>query len=145
MKNTLTILVLTLLAFSFNSCSKEGCTDPDSENFCEECKREDHSCTYKCSVVFWYNSVVANNLVNDGAVTLYYYVNGNLIGSSAANVYWSSAPDCNQGGSLSFTKDMGTSKSMSESYQVKDQTGYVYWSGTVSYEGGKCKTMELLW
>jgi hypothetical protein len=73
------------------------------------------------------------------------YVNGSLVGSTAANLYWGSAPDCGDTGPISITKDLGSSKSLTESYVVKDQTGWTYWSGTVNYAAGKCYATELLW
>ena len=146
MKNKflLTVLLLTSI-FSFNSCKKEGCTDPEADNFCTECKKADHSCKFSGSVVFWFNQTAANGLINDGATALYYYVNGSLVGSTAANLYWGSAPNCGDTGPISITKDLGTSKSLTESYVVKDQTGWTYWSGTLNYAAGKCYATELLW
>ena len=146
MKNKflLTILLLTSI-FCFNGCKKEGCTDPEADNFCTECKKEDHSCKFSGSVVFWFNQTAANGLINDGANVLYYYVNGSLVGSTAANLYWGSAPDCGNTGSISITKNLGSSKSFTENYVVKDQTGWTYWSGTVNYAAGKCYSIELVW
>jgi hypothetical protein len=35
-----------LSGLSFTSCKKEGCTDPEAENYSEEAKKDDGSCTY---------------------------------------------------------------------------------------------------
>jgi hypothetical protein len=146
MKNKILFTVFILATiFTLNSCKKEGCTDSEADNFCTECKKADNSCRFSGSIVFWFNQTAANGLVNDGATVLYYYVNGNLVGSTASNLYWSSAPNCGQSGSITVKKDLGSSKSLTESYVVKDQTGFTYWNGTVNYLAGKCNSVELLW
>ena len=146
MKNKILLTVLFLATiFTFNSCKKEGCTDPEADNFCTECKKADHSCKFSGSIVFWFNQTAATGLVNDGATVLYYYVNGNLVGSTASNLYWGSAPNCGDSGPITVKKDLGTSKSLTESYVVKDQTGFIYWNGTVNYVAGKCYSIELIW
>lgn len=142
MKNT--ILLSTLLASSLlllNSCGKEGCTDSKAKNYCESCKKSDGSCTYEGEAVFWYNQSIANFLVNDGAVSLTYYVNGQIAGSSAANIYWTSAPNC--GSAVTIERDLGKNKSQSYSYSIKDQTGWEYWNGNVTIKGGECVKIQL--
>lgn len=138
-------LILTIVAGAaivFTGCKKEGCTDKDAVNFCDECKKDDGTCTYKGNIVFWYNSSTSAALVNDGAVSLTYYVDGQIVGSSAANVYYTSAPNCNQGG-VTVEKDLGKSRSKGFSYSVKDQTGWEYYSGTVTFTANTCTTYQL--
>ena len=126
------------------SCSKEqGCTDPDSKNYSETAEEDDGSCAYEGKAVFWYDEEVATLLVDDDAVSLTYYVDGKIVGSSSANIYWVSAPDCGQDGSVTVTKDLGNVKTQSYSYSVKDQTDYEYWSGTLNFNANTCTAVEL--
>lgn len=126
------------------SCGKKGCTDAQAKNYCEKCKKDDGSCTYEGKIIFWYNQTTANFLVNDGATSLNYYVDGQLIGSSSASVYYTSSPSCTSNGHASQTKDLGKSKSQSSSYSVKDQTSFEYWSGSVTFDATKeCTTYQL--
>jgi hypothetical protein len=50
---TLFVVLVTL-----SSCGKKGCTDSNATNYCDECKKDDGSCTYKASVQFWYNQTL---------------------------------------------------------------------------------------
>lgn len=142
------LLFIGLLAISttiFTSCKKEGCTDVDAENYCDKCKKDDGSCQFKGQIVFWYNQATADSLVNDGATALTYYVDGKVVGSSAASVYWTGAPNCDQGGSVTVSKNLGNVKNKSYTYSVKDQTGFEYWSGTVNFTANTCTATQLTW
>lgn len=142
MKTKILILVIALgSVFTFSSCGKKGCVDVDAKNYCDECKKEDGSCTYEGKIVFWNNQSTSTFLVGDGAVTLTYYVDGSLVGSSAASVYWSGAPNCGQ--SVSVTKDLGKNKSKTSTYSVKDQTGFEYYSGSVTFSANTCTSYQL--
>lgn len=43
---TRTLFLIGLLALTFSSCKKEGCTDPTAANYNENAKKDDGSCTY---------------------------------------------------------------------------------------------------
>jgi hypothetical protein len=132
-----------MIAIGLTGCKKEGCTDPDAINQCEDCKKSDGSCLFEGRYVFWKNQSTANFLTGDGAVTLYYYVDSKLVGSEGAGVYWTGTPDCGQNGSISVTKELGTSKSKSFFYEVKDQTGFVYYSGNIEFKANTCIGLQL--
>lgn len=143
MKNTLILLSLCLPVI-FTSCSKnEGCTDRNATNFDAAAEENCNCCTYEGQLVFWYGQSVATFLSNNGYTSLTYYVDGSIVGSSAANVYWTGAPDCGQNSSITVTKDLGESKSKAYEFEVKDQTGEVIWSGIRNWEANKCIKLEL--
>lgn len=133
------------LVFTTTGCKKKGCTDTDAENYCEKCK-DDGSCQFKGQIVFWYNKATADSLLADGATALTYYVDGAVAGSSAASVYWTGAPNCDQSGSVTVTKDLGNVKNKSYSYSVKDQTGFQYWSKSAeNFTANTCTAIQLTW
>jgi len=143
---TLKILSFGLLILSatvFTSCKKEGCTDSDSINYDADAKTDDASCQYEGRVVFWYNQAVADFLIADGATALTYYVDGVVVGSSAASVYWTGAPDCGQNGSMTVTKALGNVKNKSYTYSVKDQTGFEYYTNVINFEANTCVALQL--
>ena len=143
---------IKLIAFSLlviitaSSCKKEkvkGCMDPQSVNYNSAAEEDDNSCRYEGRIVFWYDATASAILIGDGATALTYYVDGVIVGSSATSVYYPSAPNCGQNGSITVTKDLGSSKIMSATYSVKDQTGYEYFSGTVNFNANTCSTLQL--
>jgi hypothetical protein len=141
----LTIGLLISGASLFTSCQKEGCTDSSSKNFNADAKKDDGTCQYEGKVVLWYGKVTSTNLQDDGAVTLTYYVDEQVVGSSATSVYWTSRPECGQNGSVTITKDLGGVKNKSYTYSVKDQTGHEYWKGVVNFTANTCESTELTW
>jgi hypothetical protein len=144
MKSLVNLTFYSLLIItSLVSCKREGCTDLDAVNYDPDARENDGSCAYTGGGVFWYNQSVAQGLLDDGAVSLTYYLDGQLIGSSAAGVYFTGAPLCDQTGLVNFTRDLGNSKSKAYQYEVIDQTGWVYWEGIVNISADECLQLEL--
>lgn len=128
-----------------NSCQIKGCTDPDSDNYNASANVSDGSCSFTGYHVIWYNQDAATGLVNDGATSLTFIVDGQIVGSTATTQYWVSAPVCGDNASITITHDMGSLKDKSLSYSVEDQTGFVYWTGTIDLTANACNRTELAW
>jgi hypothetical protein len=141
----LSIGLLVVGATFFTSCKKEGCTDPDSKTFNADAKKDDGTCQYEGRALLWYGQTTSTELQNDGATTLTYYVDGQVVGSSATSVYWTSSPECGQNGSITVTKDLGGVKNKSYTYSVKDQTGFEYWTGVLNFTANSCEAVQLTW
>lgn len=135
--------MLLALPMFFASCAKKGCTDKNAANYESGATRDDGTCTYKGSVVFWYDKTCSGLLALDGTTSLTYYVDGKVVGSSAASVYWTGAPNCGQAASITVEKDLGFSKTKTYSYSVKDQDGVEIWGGSINFEGNTCLKQEL--
>ena len=127
------------------SCAKEGCTDVDAVNYDSYVDKNDGSCTYEGSVVFWYDAETSDSLYYDGSTILIYTVDGEVVGTQNVNIYWTGAPDCNQDGSITVTKDLGSDKSKSFTYSVKDEFDYEIWGGNMQFDANTCWGHELVW
>jgi hypothetical protein len=144
MKKLITITLLGISLFSLQSCRpEEGCTNKDATNYSPDAEKDDGSCKYTGEIVFWYNSSTSTNLINYPSSSLTFYVDGAVVGSTATNVYWTSAPDCGQNATITVSKDLGTSTSKSYSYVVKDNDDYIIWQGTANFEANTCTAIQL--
>ena len=142
------LIIATLMIISiasFTSCKKEkikGCKTSYATNYKSDAEEDDGSCTYESKIIFWQNQANAASWAAAGVTALTFYVDGQLIGSCAANVYNSSTPTCGGGGQASTTKSMGTSATKSVSYSIKDQTGYEWYTGNISLDGSSCSVQQ---
>lgn len=140
----LLVLILNISGLFFVQCGKKGCTDKDGSNYCANCKKDDGSCTYSGGVVFWYGKQTSDSLIDNGATSLTFSIDNQIVASCGTNVYSPYAPSC-EGGQAHFTKDLGKEKTRSCFYSVKDQSGTEYWQGTVNFKGNQCEATELTW
>ena len=142
MGKKIVVLVLAISALLVSSCRKSGCTDLDATNYSASAKQSDGSCTYSESLIFWQDQATAQSWAGF-ATTLYYYVDGQLVGSSAANVYFSGTPSCSQNGLTSTEIDMGKNKSKSVNVKVIDDTGFEWWNEFISVTAGSCNYYQV--
>ena len=110
-KTCLMAIIITIMSL-LSSCS---------QNFLEVGDR------YK--VVFWFDEATSRQLLDDGADSLTFYINYNnaVIKTSVDDVFWTTAPSCDDSTALSFTIDL-LSKESNIYFNVKDQTGFEYYS-----------------
>ena len=132
-----------------SSCKKEnkvkGCTDKDSKSYNPAAQVNDGSCLYEGAVVFWYDATASAGLTADSAISLTFYLNSEIVGSTATSVYWAAAPDCGQNGSITVVEELGSVKTLTYTLSVKDQTGFEYWNTPVKVDANTCTQFQLLW
>ncbi len=133
---------------STTGCAKKGCTDKLATNYCEKCKKDDGSCTYKGKVVFWWDQTFKDAAVVPGiTTTITIYVNGSPIATRDVSQYWASQPNCTDQGAIVYEKDMGKEKSQTITwyYEVKWQgvdCTFKRESATYTLQGGQCGAIK---
>ena len=132
MKN---IFLVSLLLFTttFFSCKKDGCTDKDADNFCKECKNGG-VCQFTDNILFWFDRTTSQQIMTAGSTNLSYYIDGNLVGSSAAG---------GKDSGLRVAVSLGTSKSKTVSYRVLDQDKAVIWEGKADLKAKQGTLVDL--
>ena len=142
MKKLLFLFAIPVV-LSVTSCKKAGCTDSEAVNYSSSAKKEDQSCTYKGEIVFWNDQTISQDMINFGITSLTYYVDGQVVGSSASSIYWTSSPSCGQNGSITITKDLGSAKNKSYNYSVVDQNDVELWAGVANFTANTCTKIQL--
>jgi hypothetical protein len=155
-------ITICTITISISSCKKakvKGCMDSDSINYNASAEEDDGSCSYKAAVNFWYNQATSTSMTSSSGgygypiSTMTYYVNGKVIGSSAATVYNTSEPACGGGAAhASFT--LGSAKTATYSYYIivdsptgssqGQDTTYTLYSGSVPLNAhNSCLSIQL--
>ena len=141
MKNIQLLLIISF--FLVASCKKEGCTDENATNPTAGAKKDDGSCTYESTVVFWHTATTRTIMNNNGISSLNFYLDGTLLGTKGTTTVYSSAPDCSV--TTAFVRSIAYDESPSKnlSYEVKSQAGQLVFSGTIAFLNGECISQEL--
>lgn len=137
-------LASALMLSTLNACKKEGCTDSFATNYDEKADSDNGTCKYTGTVQFWYNQTTSAAMSLLDVTSLTYYIDNQVVGSSAANVYFTGDPTCTQNNVVRKTIDLGSTKSKTSTFKVVDQDGAVQWEGSVTFDGTKsCTSYEL--
>ena len=141
MKNILLLLISFL--FIVLSCKKEGCTDENATNTTAGAEKDDGTCAYESTVVFWHTATTRTVMNNNGISSLNYFLDGTLLGTKGTTTVYSSAPDCSV--TTAFVRSIAYDESPSKnlSYEVKSQAGQLVFSGTIAFMNGECISQEL--
>jgi hypothetical protein len=104
---------------------------------------KDEPSNYTGSIVIWNSQTGSEFYINDGAISLTVYFDNTIVGSLAASVYNTSAPDCDNTNGITIKKDLGPLKSKSFSVKIIDQTNHVYIDQQVTLESNTCISFEI--
>jgi hypothetical protein len=135
--------VLILAAIFTTGCKEKGCTDPEAFNYDEMAQKDNGTCMFGGGMVFYYDEATSAQLVQDGAISLTYYLDDEIIGSSAADTYWTGVPYCGDNGAISVDKYWEADRTKTYSYSVVDQTGWEFWSGPITFHANTCVSTQL--
>lgn len=81
------ILIVLAIALIASACKKKGCTDPASVVYDSEAEKDDGSCRYVSSAIFWskscqYTDDSIGNSASDNGIIIY------VDGIRAGNITW---------------------------------------------------------
>jgi len=142
MRNFLLFLAIPF-ALLLTGCKKQGCVDPKATNYSDAANKDDGSCTYSETLIFWQDLTAANSWAPLGVTSLKFYVNGQYIGSCLAAEYMTGIPSCTQQGQSSLTIDFGKNTSANVQVTVKDQTDYVWYNEQITVIAGSCNYYQV--
>lgn len=145
MKKMIKILTMCLLGIMiFTNCTKiEGCTDPDSLDYDPIAEKNDGSCTYCGSRVFWIDQSTSYDLLINKVYQIYVYIDGEYVGMLESDQYFTGTPACEAIGALTVTKFLGKEKSKIYSIIIMTEDDIILWSGTVIFEGNDCEDYQI--
>ena len=143
-------LILLFILSGLSSCKKEGCIDQNATNYNNEAKKDDGTCTYDFSAVFWIDANTSQSLQNGFVNELKVYIDNEFLGKMSANSSLLVAPDCNAGG-ITFNVSESTENTKTISYKVThdQQTGpntfeeITKYEGSIKLDGGVCQPFQL--
>jgi len=124
------------------SCKKKGCIDSLASNYDEKAKKDDGTCTFEGSVVFWIGETESISLVSSGVAELNVYVDNVKVGDQGSNIYHSSNPGCGAPTVVTKSVDLGTAKTKVVSYKIIDEDSTTHYSGQVTVGTG-CTDVEM--
>jgi hypothetical protein len=141
------VAILTLLFFmlSFSSCKKEGCIDKDALNYDSKAKKDDGSCEFSASVVFWIDEKGQTFLDDQNAFILTFFFNDKIKGIKFANSLEvkEKAPSCRADGAITFTQFLGNDKTYFGLYSVINEAGDIIFAGPLFLNANQCRKVRL--
>lgn len=144
MKN---LFVLFLAAGTLSACSKvPGCMDVDAVNYDPLAEEDNGQCNYMGGAAFWHNEASAQSMINDGITQVEIYVDGYLEGQITPFTHWDTPPSCESDIAVTIPNyGLGSAKSKSFSYAVRDQDDNLIGSGSFTIYGNRCETVEFVY
>lgn len=136
-------LLFIVSFFIISSCKKEGCTDESANNTSADATKDDGSCTYTSSVVFWHTATTRSALSNQGVSSLNFYLDGSLLGTTGITTVYTSAPDCED--QTAFVRKIAYDEQSVKvlNYEVKSQSNQLLFNGTITFTSNGCVSEEL--
>lgn len=142
------LLPIIIICFSLlvSSCGKKGCTDEDATTYSKSAKRDDGTCRYEGSNVFWISKSSAQQMLDSGIQSLTVYVDGDIEGQiTLAGQNYSEAPSCGAAMAVTVKKDLFSVKNRAFAYRVLDDQSVKHFAGTFNMNGNTCENFEFVY
>jgi len=148
------IIMLLLAGYMIllSACSKkEGCTINSATNYCDDCEKDDGSCTFSGQYVPWWKQAFRDSCAAYGIANIQVFLDGSFQGTLPVSAqYWTSAPACGSSATLTITKTWQgtTAKDFNAYIKLLDGSGNVFYTSpnsTVSFTANGCRQEEITW
>jgi hypothetical protein len=145
MKKIIYLTLLFVLTVFTPSCKDEveGCRDANAINYNAEADVDCNCCKYSGSVVFWMSPSTSASLLSLGVTNVKYYLDGDYVGSVAANLFFNSIPNCGNPDAVTIEFDLGSAKSGQSILQIRDQDDDVLGNETITITANTCTKYEI--
>jgi hypothetical protein len=144
--NTFSVLFIALCCLLFTNCGKKGCTDSNAATYNSKAKKDDGTCRYMGSLVFWISDSSAQEMVDDGVQGLTVYINGDIEGQiSLTGQNFTEAPECGATNALTVERDLLSARTKAFSYRILDDQSVKRWAGAMTMNGNTCEKFELVY
>lgn len=146
MKKIVAVATLAIVALSFTSCKKYGCTDPDATNFESSVRTDNLMCTYEGSILFWYDRIVQDslNLLYGPKLGLEYFVEEVRVDSLTLDGELDEPPTCGQEEVATYVADMKTGKKRFVEYKIYTIFEDLIYDSIVEITANECLKIRLL-
>lgn len=140
------ILVFSSFTLLLVACKKEGCMDHEAINYDPKAKKDNGSCNYVASIVFWQDQENADQKVSAGHTIYNFYINGQLKGSTSTSIYDIDgiSPDCGDPALLNVDLDLGHNYTDVISLSITNQNGVQLYLNDSKVIYGDCNKIQLL-
>lgn len=106
-------------------------------SFLSSCKKDEEP--KNGGVVFWWGNDMSNAWKTAGVDAITIYVKGTIAGSSATNVYYPQAPNCDQSNTIKHSDKPGTYY-----YEIRNEDNKALSSGSVEIKENTCYQLMLV-
>lgn len=135
-----------MISLNLMSCGKKGCTDIDATTYDSGAEKDDGTCRYEGSLVFWMKGSTAQQMLDDGITSLVLYINDDIEGRfNLNNQSYTEVPDCGASEAITITEDLFDSKISTISYEVFDDSNNKRWAGAANLTANTCGDYELIY
>ncbi len=143
---TLFILLAACITLFVSSCRKKGCTDADASNYSTSAKKDDGTCRYEGSNVFWVSDTSAQRMLSDTIQSLTIYFDGDIVGTiDNTGQNFSVAPSCGESNAVTVKRDLFSAPTKAFSFRVLGDRSIKRFAGVVTMNGNTCENFELVY